>query len=645
MKRVFPLNLEEHEIKNSSYTQRGKYHFLNYDLKSGISGEGAGLYLPPIKFLSGLDFFVKLGGKWLNLKNYFEKVKIENFETIHYYKIKDLSISIEFFLPDNYSLLRLFISSNKKINFRLVPKIEFDYIVGHENPVRGYESKQEKNNFIFTSKLDEKLVLGFNFDKKVKMNKKSGEKFMELDFKETNINIVCTLRGERVFYRYLEEGKRDSKKYKEKRYDYHVVKQVEFDSDNKELNENFQFAKYNLLQLRHRQPGLGRGFLAGMPYFPSYFGRDSFWSLGAALALGDFENVKACLNMFAKYQSVVFTESRKPGKIPHEIWLNGEPNYYSTDSSLLFIMSLKKFYDYTKDKNYIKNIFPTISKTIEFILKNLKDGRIVHGKLGFVEDTTWMDSYYRGETAVEVQGLIISCLDSGIRLAEILGKKEFIHKWKKEMIKAKKVLGGFVENGFVYDHLDKRGKFSKDITANSLFLLYLNLLKKENALEINNFLEQKQLFSDYGVRSRAKESKDYIPGGYHSGGVWPFLSGIYLKASYNYNLPEKERILGWFSKYFRDFSPGLAPEFINGDSFSLKDVKHRSCFLALWSSSLYIESILEGMCGIQTDKNKLIVKPNLPNDVNEIKIKNFRFDGCGYDIEIKNKDVKIKKIN
>lgn len=47
------------------------------------------------------------------------------------------------------------------------------------------------------------------------------------------------------------------------------------------ISRNFQFAKHNMLLLKHRQPGLGRGFLAGSPNFLSYFGRDSFWSLKA----------------------------------------------------------------------------------------------------------------------------------------------------------------------------------------------------------------------------------------------------------------------------------------------------------------------------------------------------------------------------
>ncbi len=645
MKCVFPLILKKQELKNTSYTQRGKYHFLNYDLISGISGKNAGFCLPPIKFLSQLNFFVKIDNSWFNLKDYFEKVKIESFETIHYYKIKDILIEIKYFIPDNYPLLRIFISSNKKIKLRIFPKISFDYIAGHKNPIKGYEFKHKKNNFIFSSKLDEKVIIGFNFNKFPKLNKKNKNiSSFELDFKKTNINLVCSLQGEKIFYEYLKEGKKDLKNYKIQRYKNHIVNQVELNSDNPELNENFQFAKYNLLQLRHRQPGLGRGFLAGMPYFPSYFARDIFWSFGAIVALGDFENAEDCLNMFAKYQSLVSTESKKPGKIPHEIWLNGEPNYYSIDSSLLFVISVKKFYDYTKNKEYVKNIFPSILRTINFILDNLKDGRIIHGKMGFVKDTTWMDSYNRGESAVEVQGLVVECLNAGIKLAEISGNRKYIKKWKTKMKKSRKVLNIFIKDGFVYDHLNKNKKFSKSITANPLFLFYLNLLKKKGAKKILEFLKEKELFCEYGVRSRAKKSKSYSAGSYHKGGVWPFLSGIYLKSLYNYNLPGKEKVLEWFSKYFRDFSPGLSPEYIDGNKFCLKSLKHNSCFLCLWSSSLYIESILEGMCGIKIEGNKLKIKPNLPNNVNKIKIRNFRFNDNFYDFEINNKNSKIRKL-
>jgi len=361
--------------------------------------------------------------------------------------------------------------------------------------------------------------------------------------------------------------------------------------------------------------------------------------------IGDFENVRDCLNMFAKYQSEVSTETKKPGKIPHEIWLNGEINYYSTDSSILFVHALYWYYQHTKDKKYLGDIFPTLKEVIDFLIENLEKNKINHGKLGFLKDTTWMDSYNRGQTAIEMQALIVSCFTIAMEIAEILKNKNLVKQWKTEKNKSEKVLKKFSKNGFWIDHLNKDRTKSKSITANPVFLLILNLVSKEKSEKIIKFLKNSELFTDFGVRSRAKKSKGYNPASYHKGGIWPFLSGIYLTGMYNYNLKDTENILSAFSKYYRNFSHGLAPEYIHGDNFDLENLKHDSCFLFLWSSALYIQAVLQGICGIRINKKgKLYLNPQLPENVNEAEIKNFRFGKNFYDIKIKGKRGKIKRV-
>ena len=645
--KIFPKTIKAKDILKKSYFQRGRYHFLIYNLDGSISKACSGLYLPPINFLNKLDFFVYKNKKWINIHNHLKKVKIESFETIHFYEIDDIKIRLEIFLPDNFTALRFFIKANKKIKLKFKPIIEFDYIYKyHANPVRGHVFKKFKNDVILHAKFDNKTVLMFNSDAKLNINNtKLKINYLEINMKSCNINILCSEKSEIELYHMLKEIKTDTRLNKKNRYEKNIFEKVILKTDNKELNENFEFAKYNLFLLRHRQTGIGRGYLAGVPYFLSFFGRDTFWSIPGALMLGDFENIKDCLNMFAKYQSEVNTETKKPGKISHEIWLNGEINYYSTDSSMLFVHSLYWYYQHTKDKKYLEDIFPTFKETIDFLIKNLERNKINHGKLGFLKDTTWMDSYNRGQTAIEMQALLASCFNVAIEIAKIVKDKDAVKEWGIEKNKSEKVLKKFRKNGFWIDHLNKDKTQSKSITANPLFLLVLNLISKKQAKEIVKFLEKSELFTDFGVRSRAKKSKAYNPASYHKGGIWSFLSGIYLIGMYNYNLKDNTNILNSFSKHYRNFSYGLAPEYIHGDNFDLHDLKHDSCFLFLWSSALYIQAVLQGMCGIKINKKgKLYLNPQLPKDVTKVEVKNFRFGKNFYDIEINGKKGKIKKV-
>ncbi len=640
--KIFPKTIDISKIKVKNYFQRGRYHFLIYNLDGSITGDFSGLYLPPMNYLNKLEIFIKIGKKWENLHKHINKVKIDSYKTTHYYKIKDLKININIFLPDNHPVLKISVKSNKNITLKLKPIFKFLYLNKyHENPIQGYTFKKKSNNIIITSKLDNKINLMFNSENKIKVNgTKKSLKSIQIKAKKTDINIICSEESERELYENLKNLKKDTEKLKKRRYEKHLYKETNLVSDNQKLNQLFQSAKHNILLLRHRQPGLGRGFLAGSPYFLSFFGRDTFWSLPASLLLGDTRNVKDCLNMFAKYQSEVTTESRKPGKIPHEIWLNGEPNYYSTDSSLLFIISVYNYYKYTQDKEYLQGIFPTLKQTTDFILQGLEKGRIIHNKLGFLKDTTWMDSYHRGQTAVEIQALTVSALECFIKISKIL-KKNNLAKLKKQKKKSEQVLKKFIKKGYVIDHINKNGKPSKSITGNPLFLLALNLVNKKKAKEIIKHLEEKELFTQYGVRSRAKKSQGYNPRTYHKGGIWPFLTGIYMIGSYNYNLKNKN-FINIFQNYFNEFSPGLVPEYLNGNNFNINKVNHKSCYLLLWGSSLFIQGVLQGICGIRVEKGKLKIKPQLPKNTNKIKITNFKFGKKSYDIEINKNKIKIK---
>jgi len=644
---TFPRVLEKEELKGMDYFQRGKYHFLIYNLDGSVGGRNSGLYLPPVNFLSKLDFFVFVKGKWLNLHRFFKRVKIDSFETTHYYEIGDLKINLEIFLPEDSSVVKFFIKASKNVRFKIKPVMEFGYVHKyHENPVKGYCFRKEKGNVIVSANFDEKTILMFNSDKKLEVEKK-GLKIGSIGFcmKSGCVNVLCSEKSVGGLYKILKGMRKDGRLIKKKRYEKHIFSETVLKSDNEELNRSFEFAKHNVLVLRHRQPGIGRGFFAGVPDFLSFFGRDTFWSVPGILMLGYFENVRDCLNMFAKYHSEVSTETRKPGKIAHEIWLNGEPNYYSTDSSMLFISSLYWYYKQTLDREYLENIFPAFQETVDYLVGALEGGKINHGKLGFLKDTTWMDSYNRGGTAIEMQALVVFCLERAIDIAKITGNKKFVRKWGKERDRARKVLMRFIENGFCVDHINKDGTKSKSVTANPLFLLALNLVDKNKAKSIVDFSREKGLFTEYGVRSRAEKSQGYNPASYHKGGIWPFLSGIYLNGLFNYGLGDEGGILDAFSKYFSDFSYGFSPEYIHGNKFDLKSLKHNSCFLSLWSSSLFIQGVLEGLCGIKADKNgKLIVKPQLVDGVNEVEIKSYRFGDKIYNISIKGGRGKVRVV-
>ena len=59
-----------------------------------------------------------------------------------------------------------------------------------------------------------------------------------------------------------------------------------------------------------------------------------------------------------------------------------------------------------------------------------------------------------------------------------------------------------------------------------------------------------------------------------------------------------------------------------------------------------ISQTVEGIMGISVDENNgnLIIKPNLPREINTIKLHDFKFKSKIYDIEIDKDGAKITKI-
>lgn len=69
------------------------------------------------------------------------------------------------------------------------------------------------------------------------------------------------------------------------------------------IDRAFLWSKINLELLRHYHPGYGLGFMAGLPYFPIFFGRDSAWTILGVNAIGDLAASASTLLMLARFQA------------------------------------------------------------------------------------------------------------------------------------------------------------------------------------------------------------------------------------------------------------------------------------------------------------------------------------------------------
>ncbi len=445
------------------------------------------------------------------------------------------------------------------------------------------------------------------------------------------------MKSKQNLHRHMKELLLDTKnkEHKKRKLYNRIFTQTSLKTNNQELDNAFLYAKYNLRLLRHHQPAIGRSYLAGQSHFPEFFSRDTFLSLPGILMTGDFNCAKTSLNIFARYQSKVKTETKTIGEIPHEIWLTGEPNYYGIDSTSLFIYALYNYYKWTADKEYISYVSNNIKNAVNSNLCFSKNFMIEYRTEGFLKGTTWMDSYYRSKNSVEIQGFFTKSLEYASQLiSNTKLKKEYYGMYKKAKLKLNK----FWKKDYFIDHINPNNKPSKSVTINPMFLLLLNLVDRQKANKCLKKIIEGNFYARHGIRTRSKKSIGYDPKHYHKGSIWPFITNLTALSFFRYNKPEQAyKILKTNFQLYNKFSPGFSPEVLHG-SKPIMDISHKSCFLQLWSSACFIQAVIEGMLGITPiPPNKLKIKPMLPKEINSIELKNLRVFDSIIDIEITKK--------
>jgi predicted glycogen debranching enzyme len=278
--------------------------------------------------------------------------------------------------------------------------------------------------------------------------------------------------------------------------------------------------------------GEGKSIIAGYHWFYDW-GRDAMISLpGLLLVTGRFEDAKKVLKTYAS--------SMKDGVLPNDLssWSTN-----SVDSSLFFIQAVFKYFNYTGDRELIRQLWPYLLGIVERYsgvspaMKMDSDSLIIAGPA-----LTWMDSRVdgwpitpRAGKACEINALWYSTLRIMEKLAKALDQP-----WDCELAeKVKKSYGKFwnSENGCLFDLI---GPEDASIRPNQILAAtipdLLPLIKRKRIVEIVT----QELLTPYGLRTLSPSDPRYIgkyegnwnerAQAYHQGTVWPWLIGPYITA-------------------------------------------------------------------------------------------------------------------
>lgn len=418
---------------------------------------------------------------------------------------------------------------------------------------------------------------------------------------------------------------------------------------------------------------------AGIPWYTTPFGRDGLITglqtmmLNPDIALGTLRFL--ALN---QGKEVNHWREEEPGKIMHEIRV-GEmsrrgaiphtPYYGSIDSTPLFLILFAEAMAWLDDDALYQELLPTVKAALDWVDR--------HGDLdgdGFVEyqrlspqglvNQAWKDSvdsyaFPTGEIAalpiasVEVQGYVY---DAKIRLAELFERKGDTDLAMRLMDDAERLRERFAtafwmeEAAFLAQGLDAQKRQLPAITSQAGHCLWSGIVRPEYAHIVADRLLSGDMFSGWGVRTLSNRSPNFNPISYHNGSVWPHDNSIVAAGLKRYGFDDyaNEVINGIFMAGLR-FRYTRLPELFSGFDrdmryFSMPAEYPVSCSPQAWAAGtpiLFLQTIL----GLRADasRQKLYLRPTLPDWLNQVAIRNLRVGDARVDILATRHAVEVSK--
>ena len=293
--------------------------------------------------------------------------------------------------------------------------------------------------------------------------------------------------------------------------------------------------------------------IAGYHWFTDW-GRDTMISLeGLTLLTGRHREARGILD--------VFSEHIRDGLIPN-LFPEGEQEgrYHTADATLWFFHALQRYLEATGDREFVRQLLPTLSDIIAHHLRGTRfgigvdpeDSLLRQGQKGY--QLTWMDAKVgdwvvtpRRGKAVEINALWYNAL----RLLAVWLEHEGDKAQAADMVLlADKARASFNrrfwydEGGYLFDVIDcdnETGKNDAACRPNQLIAFSLDypILDGSRWRPVLEIVQQR-LLTPYGLRSLAAGHPDYQAryfgdlrardAAYHQGTVWAWLIGPFIDA-------------------------------------------------------------------------------------------------------------------
>ena len=184
----------------------------------------------------------------------------------------------------------------------------------------------------------------------------------------------------------------------------------------KDLEQTFEWLKYNCDWLVRTVPGIGTGIGAGIPDYPWWFGVDSEYALQGYMAIGQKDVVYNTIKLLDSLSEV----TNGNGRIIHEVSTNGVVfNEGNINETPQFASLIWEIYKWNGDKEFLKKYFPTIKKGLDWLMKEKDaDNNLFPDGFGMME-IHGLDS-----EMIDVAAYTQRAFDDASKIAQELGDEE-----------------------------------------------------------------------------------------------------------------------------------------------------------------------------------------------------------------------------
>ncbi len=190
-----------------------------------------------------------------------------------------------------------------------------------------------------------------------------------------------------------------------------------------ELQQAYEWIKYNTDWLVRDVPGIGRGFGAGLQDYPWWFGVDSEYTIQGLITTGRKDLVYSTIELIHSLSE----KENGNGRIVHEVSTNGAVfNPGNINETPQWASMIWEVYRWTGDREFLEAYFPSVEKGLDWLLReNDKDGNLLPDGYGM------MEIHGLESEMIDVAAYSQKAFADAAQMAEILGEIELAKSYQQ----------------------------------------------------------------------------------------------------------------------------------------------------------------------------------------------------------------------